>query len=75
MMFGPNITGQFQGGDALVAIVSGAFGFVRQSESLLAPGPYMLAIGDFKASRCSSIYGRYSGVQPSSVALLPCIKI
>ena len=75
VIFGPNITGQFQGGDHLETLASGAFGYAKESTSTLGGGAYKLDIGDFKASRSSSVYGGYSGVQPPSIAMLPCIKI
>lgn len=70
----PNISGEYQGGDGLNLYSSGAFGFVKESSSGLAGSSYKLDIGDFKASRSSSVFGSSSGVQPPSMALLPCIK-
>lgn len=70
----PNISGEYQGGDGLNLYSSGAFGFVKESGSQITGGSYKLDIGDFKASRSSSVFGSSSGVQPPSMALLPCIK-
>lgn len=70
----PNISGEYQGGDGLNLYSSGAFGFVKVSSSGLAGSSYKLDIGDFKASRSSSVFGSSSGVQPPSMAFLPCIK-
>lgn len=70
----PNISGEYQGGDGLNMYSSGAFGFVKESSSQIRGGSYNLDIGDFKASRSSSVFGSSSGVQPPSMALLPCIK-
>lgn len=70
----PNISGEYQGGDGLNIYSSGAFGFVKESGSQITGGSYKLDIGDFKASRSSSVFGSSSGVQPPSMALLPCIK-
>lgn len=70
----PNISGEYQGGDGLNLYSSGAFGFVKESGSQITGGSYKLDIGDFKASRSSSVFGSSSGVQPPSIALLPCIK-
>ena len=70
----PNISGEYQGGDGLNLYSSGAFGFVKESGSQITGGSYKLDIGDFKASRSSSVFGSSNGVQPPSMALLPCIK-
>ena len=70
----PNISGEYQGGDGLNLYSSGAFGFVKESGSQITGGSYKLDIGDFKASRSSSVFGSSSGVQPPSMTLLPCIK-
>lgn len=71
----PNITGEFQGGDSLQSLATGAFGMVSETQSAIGGGSYRLDKGDFKASRSSSVYGKSTTVQPSSVRVLPCIKL
>lgn len=70
----PNISGEYQGGDGLNLYSSGAFGFVKESSSQIRGSGFNLDIGDFKASRSSSVFGSSRGVQPPSMELLPCIK-
>lgn len=86
MMFGPNIIGHSEldttvDGNSLIFLASGAF----SREVVQASGGYaayqsVLTVQrhgnfDFDASNSNAIFGKSSVVQPSSIRLLPCIKI
>ena len=86
VMFGPNIIGHSEldttvDGNSLIFLASGAF----SREVVQASGGYaayqsVLTVQrhgnfDFDASNSNAIFGKSSVVQPSSIRLLPCIKI
>lgn len=54
---------------------TGCFSFTRTSNGLVSEGAAIGRNIDFDASRSTSLFGQSSGVQPSSVRLLPCLKI
>lgn len=60
----PNITGTNTSGECGNAGFSGAFYFNETWGDRLDGGNYARARGSFDASRCSSIYGNSSTVQP-----------
>lgn len=77
-MFGPNITGEVCGKNgqsfsyglqAIGPFFEGRDGYSAQDVDHVGAK----AIG-FDASRNSSVFGKASSVQPSSLRLLPCIK-
>ena len=71
----PNITGQIGQDDYQAADIDGSF-YVKSIQGTTKSG----SANDrrrqtgFLASRSSSVFGSSGGVQPPSVALLPCIK-
>lgn len=72
----PNITGQIGQDDYQAADIDGSF-YVKSIQGSTKSG----GANDrrrqtgFLASRSSSVFGSSSGVQPPSIALIPCIKI
>ena len=84
-MLGPNISGHADldtsfVGNSLVVGASGAF----SAGSLEDDGSYATyksdasvkrhGVFDLSADRSSGYYGRSSGVQPTSIRILPCVK-
>ena len=77
VMFGPNITGTAKGDEfptQELVNLDGAFYKAGVSGDTYTGGGHGSAIIGFDASLVSSVYGGSSTVQPSSVALLACIK-
>lgn len=75
VMFGPNITGQFQAESWNITGRQGAF-YIRKKSLGGASGSDGEAHEvSLDASYSSSVYGRSSTVQPSALRLIPCIKI
>lgn len=69
----PNIIGTFGASKINGITTSGAFSLTGYGVG--ADGEQSSALWfDFDASRCSSIYGSASTVQPPAIRLLPCIK-
>ncbi|MCR4881834.1 MAG: phage tail protein [bacterium] len=69
----PNITGRICG--EMGTYPNGAFHKTGTTEgSTATSGSSVDDTYAFDASRCSSVYGRSSTVQPASLTLLPCIK-
>lgn len=82
MMFGPNITGDFNAqpnsiGDNFKPHASGAFLTSDPYPGFINNGTFNLNNGGFgfDASSSSSIYSKSTTVQPPAIRLLPCIKI
>lgn len=75
VMFGPNITGQFQAESWNITGRQGAF-YIRKKSLGGASGSDGEAHEvSLDSSYSSSVYGRSSTVQPSALRLIPCIKI
>ena len=83
LMFGPNITGTFNGqqnskggSDGFKTHVSGAFLDSNPFPGAINQGVMNLGGGfGFEASKSNATYSKSSTVQPASLRLLPCIKI
>lgn len=76
-MFGPNIAGTAKGDEfptQELVNLDGAFYKAGVSGDTYTGGGHGSAIIGFDASLVSGVYGGSSTVQPSSVALLVCIK-
>ena len=77
MMFGPNITGKSDGVRVFQADAgTGAFGEYEVSKGAQGDG-YTNNVNalSFQASSSDATFGNSSTVQPSSLRLLPCIKL
>lgn len=82
-MFGPNITGAFNGQQnswteqgAYTTHVQGAFIDSKPYPGAINQGVLNLGAGfGFDASSSNDTYSKSTTVQPSALRLLPCIKI
>ena len=69
----PNITGVSSGNQDQAGAISGAFHFMIGALKNSGNLPYACQEG-FDASRCSTIYGNSTTVQPPALTCLICIK-
>ena len=69
----PNITGVSSGNQDQAGAISGAFYYINGDLKNSGDKPYACREG-FKASRCSTIYGNSTTVQPPALTCLICIK-
>lgn len=82
LMFGPNISGTFNGqqnskngNDGFKTHVSGAFVDSKPFPGAINQGVMNLGAGfGFDASKSNSTYSKSTTVQPASLRILPCIK-